>query len=102
DVAKREAGADADRGVRRAWRGGVAQPQGAPVHLIPPPDHPRLLDAVLELTDVAGPLIAREELHGRRRDRADALAMGRAELPEKVVHEEGDVALALPGRRGLD
>src|SRR5262249_2224662 len=61
-VAQGESGADADRRVRRARRGGIAQPQGAHVHLIPFAEHHRLLEAVLELADVAGPLVAREEL----------------------------------------
>ena len=62
----------------------------------------RALDRVLELADVARPVIAREHVDGRRRDPLDVLPVLDRVLREEVVGQQHDVRLPLAKRRRED
>ena len=57
---------------------------------------------VLELADVAGPVIAHQHVDRRRRDALDVLAVLARELLEEVVGQQQDVGLPLAQRRHED
>ena len=62
----------------------------------------RPLDDVLQLADVAGPVVADERVDRRRRDALDLLAVIGRELLDEVVGEQQDVGLPLAQRRDED
>jgi hypothetical protein len=57
---------------------------------------------VLELADVARPLASRQGQHVVRRHRGQIEAVLRGEAPAEVLHEQRNVAAALPQRRHGD
>ena len=60
------------------------------------------LDRVLELANVARPVIRREHVDRRRRDAPDALAVFARVLLDEVIGEQHDVRLPLAQRRRED
>src|ERR1700722_9299686 len=60
------------------------------------------LNKILKLTNVAGPLHARQSLHDSRRDRFDALLHLLRMLLHKIADEQGNVFSAVPQRRNTD
>src|SRR5207244_4098788 len=60
------------------------------------------LEDVLELPDVAGPVVALENRKRLRGDSADVLAEVLAELLQEVRDEEGNVLATLAQRRQVD
>ena len=65
-------------------------------------EHERLLDRVLELAHVAGPVIGHDPAERGVADGADARVGLRAELGDEVRAQERDVLAALAQRRQLD
>src|SRR5712691_4955112 len=65
-------------------------------------DQHRPLDAVLQLADVPGPVVAHEHVDGGRGDAADVLPVGGRVLLDEMVGEEKDVGPPLAQRRQED
>src|SRR5580765_7042832 len=105
DLAERKPGLE-HSGNHRRWRGGPARelpgeevPIGQGVAL---GEHHRLLQEVLELSDVARPRESHHALERRRRDPRDALAVEGCEALQEVIDQVRDVLDALAERGHLD
>ncbi len=62
----------------------------------------RPLDHILQLDQIARPVIMEQDVHGRRGDAVDPGFGRRAVRVEKMVDQQRNVLLALPKRRQLD
>src|SRR3954469_24890955 len=62
----------------------------------------RALDRVLELADVAWPMVAGEHVDRRRRDPPDAAGVLARELLEEMIDEQHQVGFSLAQRRNED
>src|SRR5262245_16539879 len=56
-------------------------------------------DEVTQLTNIAGPRITNQDLHGCVAQFASALAVCGAELVQEIARQDGDIFLAVPKRR---
>ena len=86
---------------RTPRRSAASAAGGARAHLRVADDD-RALDGVLELADVARPVVAHQHVDRRRRDPLDVLPVLARELLEEVVGEQQDVRLPLAQRRHED
>src|SRR6266576_1577227 len=59
-------------------------------------------DDVFQLTNIAGPVVTRKHIYGRRRNALDALAVLARILLEKMIRQEQNVRLALAQGRHED
>src|SRR5207245_10798856 len=103
DAPRRDAGLDAaragqdDLGVELGVAPGVLEPQRVAGR-----EEGQLVDLVLELADVTGPVVARQDAHHLRVDAQLRGAVLACDLPEEMIDEERNVVAAVAERGRLD
>ncbi len=99
DLVERRAGDERARGALARPRAPERRRQVVGGQLRPLAEHHRALDDVLELADVARPVVGEQRVERARREAADLLAVRLGVLVDEVRHQGGDVALARAQRR---
>ena len=92
----------AGRAVTGAGGAGRAAPPIGTSSVGPAREDHGALDQVLQLADVARPVVARQRLHRLGRDRLDRLLHPPRELLREVAHQHRDVLAPLAQRRHVD
>jgi hypothetical protein len=62
----------------------------------------RALDCVFQLTNVAGPVVAKQQFEGARREPGRIAIHRRGELPNEVARQDGNVLAPFAQRRDID
>src|SRR5581483_9409895 len=78
------------------------QPMWVNVQSIAGGDDHRPFDEILQLADVAGPVILQKQPQGRWIDALDELVQMPAEMMQEVMHQVWNVFTTLPQRRDMN